>query len=59
MINGQYGIRNPLFMYQGTYGLSLPTDEEGKSIKLTEKAIVLDIAETPEQCGDRYCSEEQ
>lgn len=59
MITGQYGIRNPLFMYQGTYGMSLPTDEDGKSIKIAENAIVLDIADSPEQCGDRYCSEEQ
>lgn len=27
---GQYGIRNPLFMYQATGGISLPVNTEGK-----------------------------
>lgn len=55
---GQYGIQNPYFMYQGTCGLSLPTNEEGQAIKLAESAVILDVCETPDQSGTRFCSAE-
>ena len=56
-MRGQYGQRNPFFMYQGTYGYVLPTDGDKKE-KLVTKSIVLDIRTSPAQCGTIVCAEE-
>ena len=57
-MRGQYGKRNPFFMYQGTYGYVLPTDGDKKE-KLVTKSIVLDIRTSPAQCGTIVCAEEK
>ena len=56
-MRGQYGKRNPFFMYQGTYGYVLPTNGDKKE-KLVTKSIVLDIRTSPAQCGTIVCAEE-
>ena len=56
-MRGQYGKRNPFFMYQGTYGYVLPTDGDKKE-KLVTKSIVLDIRTSPAQCGTIVCADE-
>ena len=56
-MRGQYGKRNPFFIYQGTYGYVLPTDGDKKE-KLVTKSIVLDIRTSPAQCGTIVCAEE-
>lgn len=56
-MRGQYGKRNPLFMYQGTYGYTIPT-EDGQKVKLVTKSELLDIKLSPAQCGTAVCAEE-
>ena len=51
---GQYGINNPFFMYQGTTGLSLPTEGD-KPVKLTSTLNLTDIVTSPAECGTVLC----
>lgn len=50
--NGQYGKRNPLFMYQGTAGHSIRADVIISAEKEQEARV---CTAEPSQSGERRC----
>lgn len=50
--NGQYGKRNPLFMYQGTAGYSIRAEVSISAEKEQETRV---YTAEPSQSGERRC----
>ncbi len=50
---GQYGKRNPLFMYQCAAGYSIKATAEGYAAKSKQEDVVFEAS--PDQSGTRRC----